>query len=1838
MLSSVYLSTVPLTTGADTQTASTFNGDLTTGATTQTLQGYDVLTGTAGGTNNKLAIISGTASTATAGTVLPAGLTLSNIPTITLNATGNAGNAVGGGGSVATQFSTSTVTGVTQLTVNTSGAFGDNIMAAATTNVTETYNGTGGTNDFISIRGGKNIIVTDNGSSSGVAVGGIAAAAGVAATDAAATAASAAAGTVVVKENGNGAVYVEGGTTVTVTTAVTTGNAGLITIGAVVGASGAVTVNETNTVAKSTTGVITVGGGTSAAITSNVKGAAASVAVTSGVTGASTIIANGVAVAAAGIDVVGGTGVTITTTNAGQTSGTNGVVLGATLAAPTTVTTAVVGNATVTDTFSGPVSYARLFNLTAVTGTVTLNTTATSGAVNVGVAAATYNPTGAVSIVNQTVAGTKTYYGTSTTAVNTNGSTSVSVTGGGGTTITDRGATNALTSATLTGIQGSASVVSTKLATLNINNSTLLTPMNAVVTGTVATVTNTTVDHTLAVNLSGDTAATTSVTDANAQVINVTASGTTANSIILVAADVPALSAAKTLSFTNNSTGTLTVAGVTNTGATTVVTVAGSGAVNLGNTAAWTVIPTSITGTTATGAITATIDGQTSSFSGGSGANTITVTSVSAIAGNTIYGGSGSNNTLIATSAVGNYSTTFGGSLSGFHNLELKGASVTSDPGTAATYYISSAYSNLLVSGLTQAQQSATHGNSVTFSSVAAGTALKVLDQATTVPVQKILITSSGSGADDISLKINGIPHYFLNLSGTVGTAAGTIATYYNTGGAGAIPGVKVGLTTTNAANDTIVITTVDPTTVPLAASQLTVGATETGTVTLTGGMTATQTIILGGLTYTSTAVTTQAQAAAAFAGLANGATTGAATATGVYSGTLTGWTTSAVMGTGGYTVVFTSTTANDGTVVDLADTGTGVTTVTANQGSALADSGDSVLTMSSVTAPSLHVFTLATDVNDGNYVVVINGVSHAIAATTTLKTDAASIATAFSGAAALPGVTVTSNGIDTLYVTGAATVATSVTGSSTISTSDTLSGVTTELYSVAAAAATGNTLPITLNSATGTAAVTSVIQEANNQTISINSVKALNNGTNTLTIQDGTLTAAANQATKITVTGAGKLALTYGMDGTALSALATIDASGSTGTVNVGPTVTVDAGGVARTTGGVVGVTTGLTITGGTAALTAAGSGTFAGATVASYYGAVDTITTGSGGGTITTGYAGATVNTGSGSQIINLGASTAVADLIKIGAAGQHATANGFTILGTSKTDKIDLNNLTTSTTAVAGVNTTVTTPVTQLLSNVTTSTAVPAGPAGITVGSNTYKVSNGIITFTGADSGITLLYDALAIVDATGSTSQLAAYSDGTNTYVVQSSTADTSATNAVITLNGVTGVTGFGMTPAAGIIVLNGASTVNGTALVGTPGTTTAANGYAAKDTTTTALTQDDTGYFEQYYSGATTGAKVFNNLAASAIIDSASTGSAAGYTLTTTQLGTAGSESLTVNLSGAQTIAAASFTGDNAVTIKTTANSVITSLIDPGNTMATLTLSGGATAALSGTLSIPSITDTALTSISISNLKAVSLGTLAAPIAKDGLTVSISATTTPAHAIYLSGVGATIDASGVTTGSTTAIFSATGANSIIKGGIGATGEQFIAGTGATVTMLQGVAATASSTFTAVTGDNKANLITVGAGSTVNLGTSSTGLASDGGSTVKVMGDVTGALSSGTVSMVTVNNVVNASTKLHFFAATGTTELLGGDANGFVNVASATSLADALDIAAANESAAAVAGSHSYDWFQYAGNDYVVAHTGVAGSALSATDIVVVITGLIDLSSMATHNATTFGVTL
>ena len=142
-----------------------------------------------------------------------------------------------------------------------------------------------------------------------------------------------------------------------------------------------------------------------------------------------------------------------------------------------------------------------------------------------------------------------------------------------------------------------------------------------------------------------------------------------------------------------------------------------------------------------------------------------------------------------------------------------------------------------------------------------------------------------------------------------------------------------------------------------------------------------------------------------------------------------------------------------------------------------------------------------------------------------------------------------------------------------------------------------------------------------------------------------------------------------------------------------------------------------------------------------------------------------------------------------------------------------------------------------------------------------------------------------------------------------------------------------------------------------------------------------------------------------------------------------------------------------------------------------------------------------------------------------------------------------------------------------------------------------------------------------------GSTVTLAiNTATGAALGGSSVINVTGDIAGATSSGAYSFVTVKNITDFATKLQFDTATTTADISAGQ----VNVASASSLSQALDLAAyAVNQAGSVASTHYVDYFRFGGDTFVVDHlgTGTAASALTSNDIVVKIVGLANLTFFA-----------
>jgi hypothetical protein len=194
-----------------------------------------------------------------------------------------------------------------------------------------------------------------------------------------------------------------------------------------------------------------------------------------------------------------------------------------------------------------------------------------------------------------------------------------------------------------------------------------------------------------------------------------------------------------------------------------------------------------------------------------------------------------------------------------------------------------------------------------------------------------------------------------------------------------------------------------------------------------------------------------------------------------------------------------------------------------------------------------------------------------------------------------------------------------------------------------------------------------------------------------------------------------------------------------------------------------------------------------------------------------------------------------------------------------------------------------------------------------------------------------------------------------------------------------------------------------------------------------------------------------------------------------------------------------------------------------------------------------------------------------------------------------------------------------------------------GLTVVGGSGA----LTVVASGAGDTITELTTSTAGGTITAnGAADTINFG-NNTG---SGSETVVVAGDLTGATTSGGTStsgiaMTTLGNVVDGHGDLVVFGNANTEVLAGASA---VNVSSASSLAHALDMAAAAAAASqsgGTIGAHSgvIDWFQYGGNTYVVeaintSASAAAHAALAATDEVIKIVGLVSLEGASLHGHT------
>ena len=371
-----------------------------------------------------------------------------------------------------------------------------------------------------------------------------------------------------------------------------------------------------------------------------------------------------------------------------------------------------------------------------------------------------------------------------------------------------------------------------------------------------------------------------------------------------------------------------------------------------------------------------------------------------------------------------------------------------------------------------------------------------------------------------------------VEAKGTTNTAGGAIAV---TGGEDVVitQSASKAVQTTALANGTITnaavtvtgkattkSVTVDSSAAVTAANTVLAVAAETEVTTATFvAMTAGETMIVNGLTFTSTGNTTAAQAAAAFSNLTAGATNGPSTK-GTYSGAFSseGWTSGAVGGTAAApTVTFTGTKAAART--DLADTGTNtIAFAVSNQGvDKVAAAGKTGVTANTVTV---------TDVNNGS----------ATKAGTITDVTAHNYTT----------LDVNSNALANLTVLGGS-------GNITIGNGG-LTGNTAKTLNLSVDGVTGGTLDdadvyTTLNVATKYTGASATVTGSTLANVTSTSIDDLNvSGDKVLTL---TSTAGMSGLVNVDVNG------TAGLTGTfAATTMKTIDTSGTTGKA----TITFDA------------------------------------------------------------------------------------------------------------------------------------------------------------------------------------------------------------------------------------------------------------------------------------------------------------------------------------------------------------------------------------------------------------------------------------------------------------------------------------------------------------------------------------------------------------------------------------------------------------------------------------------------------------------------------------------------------
>ena len=1720
-----------------------------TGAGAVSVFGGSTVNVTTSSTSNSGAIDIGNTATNTGNTA--AGAIANASGNVTVNTAGTGAVNVFGGADVA--VANTALSGAGAITV------GDVLYRTAsnlpTGNVTITeaaaiaYNGLAGSannsvlSGAISVRGGKDVSITTN-AANAINVGQVGNAAKEDALNP--TGAVTVTNTGVETAAATGNILITGGTDVNVTTTganVTIGRAANAVTDQASNPAGNVTVTETmNGAGFGRT--VTIDGGTD--VTVNAKGQTVTIgnSVASAPTGAVVVnqadiftgntnaVLNGTN--AGNVTVRGGTDVTVNTTGGNVTVG--GVV--------GSVNTVPSGAVKVTNTFGGVGADA-----VSVQGgtTVDISTTKTSGNISVGAASAALNaagtafkdanlaPTGNVTIVNKTVSGSQTAYGTSNVDVNANGATTVSVTGGDIDSIID------IQSTLATGGANAGKAVGTStLKTVIIDNQqaagtgaiqsdalTDLTVTNQKGSADVITITNNTAAHALTITQGGNstTGSTVRIVDAIAGSLTIKDNGTASTNVLRVDA-----TKATAVTIDNAASAAINLGGVSSDIAT--VTLKGAGAVNLsssgdlgGGSLSKAMM---VDASAATGNVTATLAlntevGKVQEYKGGSGVDTITIGTNASGWGDKVKidGGNGSADVLVANYAAAGTDVALGNAanVKGFEVLRL-GALANSAGGS----YDASGFSTVQVGAV---------AGGVTFGNTATGLTLDVL--ADTTGTRTVTVNGANYSATNTGMTVN------------LGSGVNVI-----TAGTGAITANGVEALTVNSVGKTL-------------------------------------------------------------AGVGNTATINGVASNGAATLTVGGASSLALTANTGFTSINAS--GNTGTTVDVSAAKVSNAGVTFTGGAAkLVATGSN---------DAANVKALVALTGTGNVIALNNTVVVNINGSTFTYTATAG-ATAAEVAADLAASITAGASLGKTVLVGANPSVTAVASGGNI----VLNKAAAFEVQATVSAAAGAVLPVT------TAIADSLLGGQQQDTVAVTGYDVLT-----------TYTVSING----TAIGAGVLA--------AGSAAATATALAAA--ITAAPPVGISS---AVAVGSSVLVTSQLGQTNLVAVTVALGAGTATSTETVNMATVNNAFVTGAGGGDYTVGLGGSwntvTHKFSSGSETVTLDASTAKTDTLVL-KEGAVATDNGtkggvtkFTVGSQSASDALTFRDTVGNSNQAKVILANAVTGVVNTVNGATTMATVLDASGGLNtkLANLTYTISNGVITFS-ATGGHSLsefstgeLISAAQILvssSTTGGKDKVAAFSSNGRSYVVSSDSsgvstlaAGTDNKSTVVELKDVASVKGFGSTFGDGTIV---SSTVTNLTNATIDLAALAANS-----------TLDYTGFAMATLNvagtaAANTNVTKFANLAASAELVVNATGNVHLGLLETTQVGASGKNSLTVNATAASTLNRLTVNGDALVQFKNgNVALTVTELVDATNTVNTISVGAG-----TGTTTIGKITGTALTNINtVAATGTVALGNSAADaIAQNNLKFDLAVG--QAATIFTSGTGDTfVQGSATNVGTGAVNLTATGANNTITLSDGANtitangaGDSISVGIGSNTITATG----ADVTFKVASGAGSTS-ITVGTNATVNLGTAN--VANAGAETIIVdratTGGTTDNFAKTTISFAT--GVAATGTVINFDATVNTAvfTLLGASmANSQVNVASATSLTEALNMAAnytlltqvqgtAVTTANLVANTGEITWFQYGGDTYVVAMVNDTAAAvqqtkLDANDIVVKLVGLHDLTA-------------